>query len=105
MNGYFPVCLLEKGRGDVVSRDPRVAEARRSPRLVCFGDGRTVEDAGFLQKDPALSGSQAFASQMDSAGIGAEDAAAPESSARPTMARTAGRRATRGRKGMRKNDL
>ena len=94
-NGYFPVCLLEKGRGRVAGLAAASSEARRSGR---GAERRTTDGVDFVQKESALPGSQAFASQIASAGIGADGLAGSDSPACNVMARVAERRRGRGRK-------
>lgn len=95
VNGYFPVCLLEKGRAFTVCVAAVLAGARRSVR---GGERRTADGEDFVQKESALPGSQAFASQIASAGIGADGVAGFVSPACNMMARVAERRRRRGRK-------
>jgi hypothetical protein len=95
VNGYFPVCLLEKGRGGVAGLAAASSEARRSGR---GAERWTTDGVDFVQKESPKSASQAFASQIASAGIGAETAALREASPCPRMARRAGKRAARHRK-------
>lgn len=94
-NGYFPVRLLEKGRGGVVSLAAASVEARRFGR---GGERRTTDGVDFVQKESAPPGSQAFASQIASAGIGADGLAGADSPACNVTARVAERRRERGRK-------
>jgi len=95
VNGYFPVCLLEKGRGGVAGLAAASSEARRSE---WGGERRTTDGADFVQKESALPGSQAFASQIASAGIGADGLAGFDSPACNATARVAESRTRRGRK-------
>ncbi len=95
VNGYFPVCLLEKGRGGVTGLAAASSEARRSGR---GAERRTTDGVDFVQKESPLPGSQAFASQMASAGIGADGVAGFDSPACNVTARVAETRRRRGRK-------